>query len=138
LFIRLSRADVGCYIGKIFASALCYVDDITLIGPSRRSLSLLLGTYENYAKQYRVKINSTKNVLITYNVRYDVSFELNAIWITHNNFSLHLSHYIGDEYNKRNVTREINNLITNTNTMISRLGCDPINVKMSFKKIILY
>jgi len=58
-------------------------------------------------------------MLITYNVHYDVSFEVNSVLIDHNKSVLNLGHYIDQESNKRNLTQGINSLIIQTNTMIS-------------------
>jgi hypothetical protein len=41
LLVRLCRAGAVCYIGKTLFAALCYANDITLVAPSRRSMSVL-------------------------------------------------------------------------------------------------
>ena len=64
-------------------------------------------------------------------------FELNGVSITYNNSTLHLGHYINDEYNKRFVTRGINSSITQTNTLIQSFISCPSNVKMSRFNLII-
>ena len=54
----LNNCGFGCYIANRFVGALCYADDLTLICPSRRAISLLLNICEEFAVEYHVKFNS--------------------------------------------------------------------------------
>ena len=77
LLERLVKAGVGFYIGNHYSGALCYADDLTLISPSRNSMNLMLNICETFADEYCVKFNSSKGILVTFNVHVDVSFMLN-------------------------------------------------------------
>ena len=59
--------------------AMCYADYLTMISPSRRSMEIMLQICEDFATEYQVKFNSTKRVLITYDIQNEVSFTLVVI-----------------------------------------------------------
>ena len=61
LLLRLSKAGVGCHIhvGNSFVGSPCYVDDVTLIAPSRNAMNILLAICQEYAQEYSVKLTST-------------------------------------------------------------------------------
>ena len=122
LLSRLSLAGVGCYVGTRFYGALCYADDLTLLCPSRRSMNIMLKICEDFALEYGVKFNSTKSVLITYNVEIDVCFMLNNAPIVQSESALHLGHYIGKDCNQKNISLGFRNLIGRTNTMLYRFS----------------
>ena len=122
LLSRLSLAGVGCYVGTRFYGALCYADDLTLLCPSRRSMNIMLKICEDFALEYGVKFNSTKSVLVTYNVEIDVCFMLNNAPIVQSESALHLGHYIGKDCNQKNISLGVRNLIGRTNTMLSRFS----------------
>ncbi len=42
LLIRLKKSGVGCHIGNVFVAAFAYVDDVTLICPTLKSLNMLI------------------------------------------------------------------------------------------------
>ena len=122
LLIRLSKAGIGCHVGNSFFGALCYADDVTLLSPLRNSMSQLLSICEEFAEEYNVKCNSTKSVLVTYNVNVDVSFMLNNVPIIKADHAVHLGHYIGKNFNQRNISQGVSNLISRTNTMLSKFN----------------
>ena len=76
LLSRLNNCGVGCYIGKRFMGGMCYADDLTFISPSHRAMEILLKVCEDYAKEFHINFNSSKSVLLTYNVNHNVSFML--------------------------------------------------------------
>ncbi len=79
LLIPLQKAGIGCYAGKSFFGVLCYADDVTLFAPSRHSMNQILFICEEFVGHYNVKFNSSKSVLVTFNVNTDLSFTLNNI-----------------------------------------------------------
>jgi len=100
LLCRLTKSGVGCYISNIFIGGMCYADDLTIISPSRRSMDILLQICENYAKEFHVTFNSSKCVLITYNVNLDVSFILDKEMINGVESAIQLGQYVGTDNNK--------------------------------------
>ena len=51
---RLKNTGVGCHMGSRFVGGLAYADDITLLGPCKSALSLLICVCENYAAEYDI------------------------------------------------------------------------------------
>ena len=42
LLVILSKANIGCFIGKNYVSALAYADDLVLIAPSASAMRKML------------------------------------------------------------------------------------------------
>ena len=122
LLSRLSGCGLGCYVGKTFMGAMCYADDLTIISPSRRSMEIMLQICEDFATEYHVKFNSTKSILITYNVKHDVSFTLDNDIISKLEHTVHLGHHVGVNSNTNNINKANRELICRTNTMLSRFN----------------
>lgn len=57
---RLQRADVGCHIGKLFAGALAYADDLVLLAPTASAMRRMLAICVDYAAEYQVSFNADK------------------------------------------------------------------------------
>jgi hypothetical protein len=91
----------------------------------------MINICELYACEYEVKFNSSKSVLVTHNVHGDVNLTLNGSPISHVNSAMHLGHYVGEGYNRRNVPTGICNLICRMNIMMSRFGFCTSEVKSS-------
>ena len=56
---------------NIFAGALSYVDDITLLCPSICGINKMTDISCEYAEEYDIKFNPTKTVCIKYGIRYN-------------------------------------------------------------------
>ena len=65
LICKLQSLHVGCYIGKIFAAALLYADDMAVLSPSLKGLQLLLDECSAYCLEWDIKLNAkkTKNIM---------------------------------------------------------------------------
>ena len=96
LLNELAKSKVGCYIGSCCYGALCYADDLTSVCPSSRATDIMLYICEEFAHEYGLKFNSTKSVLVTYNVGRNVVHTLNGIPIVKANQTSHLGHIIGN------------------------------------------
>ena len=134
LLIRLTKSGIGCHVGNTFFGALCYADDVTILTPSRNSMTEMLRLCEEFANEYNVKFNSSKSVLVTLNVNVDVSFKLNNIPIIKADNAVHLGHYVGKNYNQKNISAGVSNLIGRTNIMLSRFGICSSLVKSALFK----
>ena len=120
LLNELEKSGVGCHMGNTFYGALCYADDLTLICPSRRSTEVMLKICEDFASTYGLKFNSSKSVLLTYNVESQVVFVLHDEPIVESDNTLHLGHFVGKMADTKNVSLGVNSLITSANTMLSK------------------
>ena len=60
LLIDLERLGVGCHWKSIFAGAVCYADDLTLLAPSPAALRLMLRVCEDSAISHGLKFNPAK------------------------------------------------------------------------------
>ena len=66
LLIDLERLGVGCHWKSIFAGAVCYADDLTLLAPSPAALRLMLRVCEDFAISHGLKFNRAKTQLIRF------------------------------------------------------------------------
>ena len=66
LLIDLERLGVGCHWKSIFAGAVCYVGDLTLLAPSPAALCLMLRVCEDFAIFHCLKFNPAKARLIRF------------------------------------------------------------------------
>ena len=83
LLNELQQSGVGCHMGKVFAGAFVYADDIILLSPGAQALNSLL--CNDYASRYDVKFNALKSNLIVFrsdlNTPPDPSIEINGVKI---------------------------------------------------------
>jgi len=61
LLTELKKADLGCFIGTWFATALAYADDLILIAPSARAMQAMLANCNKFATEYCAMFNITKS-----------------------------------------------------------------------------
>ena len=85
LLNELQHSGVGCHMGKVFAEAFAYADDIILLSPSVQAINTLLFICNDYASRYDVKLNALKSNLIVFrsdlNTPPDPSIEINGVKI---------------------------------------------------------
>ncbi len=127
LLHRLKASKVGCYIGDTFYGGLGYADDLYLLAPNRRSTCILLNICESFGKEYCVKFNSTKSLLILFNNRNNyvnmTPLNLNGEVIHVQEKATHLGHTVGnDECNKIAISTGISNMIWRSNYVMSKFG----------------
>ena len=58
--MQLAHIGVGCFIGRIFAGALAYADDIALVAPTASALRKMLAVCDKYATEYCMAFNAQK------------------------------------------------------------------------------
>ena len=61
LIVQLAHIGVGCFIGRIFAGALAYADDIALVAPTASALRKMLAVCDKYATEYCMAFNAQKS-----------------------------------------------------------------------------
>lgn len=122
LFIRLRRERVGCFMGNMYAGAVGYADDVSLMAPSYPAAKKMLLICEQYAEEYHVIFNSTKSVLICYNVDCQIELKLNNIMLERCDSAKHLGHYVGHDHDKINIKYACGKLFSSMNLLLSRFG----------------
>jgi len=95
LLWKLASAGYGCagYVGRMFAGALAYADDVVLLAPSASTMRRMLLLCDEYANEYSVKFNASKSKclviqprsshLLTTDIRFQIggnSIEIVAQW----------------------------------------------------------
>ena len=66
LLVQLSNSGHGCHIAGVYAGALSYADDITLLCPSVWGLNEMLKICNKYRLEYNIIFNSKKTVCIKF------------------------------------------------------------------------
>ena len=59
LLSDLSSCGVGCYCGDLFASCVCYADDIVLLAPCQSALRTMLSICSNFATAHKLEFDTT-------------------------------------------------------------------------------
>ena len=67
---RLKNAAIGCHIGKVYANAFGYADDVGLIAPSLYYLKQMVIICEKYAEEGTlVNLSYYVNLMLCYAVK---------------------------------------------------------------------
>ena len=66
LFKELEQSSVGCYMGNIFVGALGFVDDTTLLAPSRGALKELYSICAKFAINFDLIFNTEKSFYMVF------------------------------------------------------------------------
>ena len=109
LFVRLKQSGIGCHIGNQYAGAVGYADGVSLIAPSRHAAKLMLSICEKYAHEYDV-FNSSKSVLITYNVHTYAGLVLSGVNLVRYDNAVHLGH--DDDSGRNSIAKACTHLYT--------------------------
>ncbi len=70
LLNELSKSNVGCHIGGVFAGVFGYADDLKLLTPSVHEVRILSNICEKYAAKYDITFNGKKSQLIIYKCKW--------------------------------------------------------------------
>ena len=57
LFEGLRASGIGCHVGKMYAGAFVYSDDVVLLAPSLDALREMVSICETYATEYNLLFN---------------------------------------------------------------------------------
>ena len=79
LLCALRESGRGCDWHSIFAGALCYADDLTILAPSADGLRKMLEVCEEFACSHHVRFNPAKTQIIRF--RSTVNFPCSASFI---------------------------------------------------------
>ena len=67
LLEKLKESGLGCHVGRTFAGAFAYADDIALVSPSLSGLRQMIHICEQYAVEYSIVFNPVKSKLMCFN-----------------------------------------------------------------------
>ena len=76
-FERLRASGIGCHVGKMYAGAFEYADDVVLLAPSLDALREMVSISETYATEYQLVFNPSKSKLMSFNISHD---NLRCFW----------------------------------------------------------
>ena len=72
----LKSLGIGCYYAGIFAAALFYADDMAILAPSIKALTILLDACSGYCKYWDICLNAKKSRLMYFGKRTMVTHQL--------------------------------------------------------------
>ena len=138
LLLRLKDSGVGCYMGGVFAGALAYADDLTLLCPSLSALKEMILICSQYAAEYDIKFNASKSQLIIFKRKKDDTpdpvIELNGDTIEVVNKVIHLGHIIHNNIYKYDVSKCVSDFNRQCNMFLS----DFRHAKSHFKNYLFH
>ena len=124
LMSLLKQSNVGCYLGRRFAGALSYADDITLVAPSVNAIRRLLVICENFANSYDVLFNSAKSVSLVFGNTPAVNTDLylHGKMIPKSTSAIHLGVHIGLGSQSDNISKAKRDLCIRVNSLLSNFS----------------
>ena len=76
LLKELKCLNKGCYVMQIFAAAFFYADDMAVIAPSVKALSLLLQACERYCTEWDICLNAKKSRCMYFGRRIEILHDI--------------------------------------------------------------
>jgi len=132
LLVILSKANIGCFIGKSYVGALAYADDLVLIAPSASAMRKMLAICDTYAADYCMSFNAQKSkclVFLSNERRYlrplllDNSFFIGSKPIEFVSSFSHLGHVITDNRDDGpDITKRSGDFIGQVNNLLCFFG----------------
>ena len=125
LLKRLCDAGIGCHFGSMFAGALCYADDLTLLAPTRNAMQKMILICESFANEFYVKFNPTKSMFLVFGNSthcQSTGVCLMGSPIRQVQSALHLGVVIGENAFVQNIRHAVGDMYSRTNILMSRFG----------------
>ena len=130
LFKRLKHSQLGCHIGNMYAGALGYADDLTLLSPTLSGLKSMLQIADSFGDEYDIMFNVKKYQFLVYTKDDPVhGFYHNGIYIKSQSVANHLGSCIGPKLDNKDVKHVSNNFCVAFNSLMSIFG----NLKCQLK-----
>ena len=105
LFERLRASGIGCHVGKMYAGAFGYADDVVLLAPSLDALREMVPICQTYATEYHLLFNPSKSKLMYFNISHEnLSVKLcgkEVLLVSHETY---LGKFIGSDIFDRAIT----------------------------------
>ena len=134
LFSELKHCGFGCYIGDLFSGAFGYADDIVLLAPTIYALNKLYDICNKYGNSHNIKFNPQKSKLLAFNSDIEGC-------VIDNNFlpcqpiDKHVGHVIGPGLVDEDIKSKINEMVINTNHLVSTFKNSSYDIKYKLFKI---
>jgi len=123
LLLQLEQRGVGCHIGQVFAGAVAYADDVTLMAPCLSAMQKLLDVCTHYANDFNLQFNASKSQAMIFNAHdyCDLNHHLSLCNtpIAFVDSAVHLGHYIGSDAPKKNMEKAIRDITIRVNSIYS-------------------
>lgn len=135
LLKELREAGIGCHMNGMFTGAFIYADDITLLAPSRQSISHMLSICDSYAIKHNIMFNPTKSKCIMFCkcskpcVPYSVYFKGEVVNFVESCKLLGVS--LSRDINDRLIKQTINSFYRKSNEVMLDFGSLSSDVKSS-------
>ena len=108
LFEGLRDSGIGCHVGKMYAGAFGYSDDVVLLAPSLDALREMVSICETYATKYQLLYNPSKSKLMYFNIYHgNLSVKLcgkEVLLVSHETY---LGNFIGSDIFDRAITKSV-------------------------------
>ena len=127
LLQKLKRAGIGCFVGRTYAGAFGYADDLALLAPSLSSLRKMICICEKYAEEFSILFNPGKSKLLCYNLPTDsvpcIKLCGEVVEIVSN--EKHLGNKLFNNIYKRDMSEFVGNFYKSSNSVIANFSmCD--------------
>ena len=123
LLMKLENSGVGCYMGRAFAGACAYADDITLLCPSISALKEMITICTNFAAEYDIKFNASKSQLIIFKSgsgnTVNPEIKMNGDKIEVVNSVVHLGHVLHNNIYKYDVNKCVSDFNRHSNIFLA-------------------
>ena len=82
LLLRLQQQQLGCHIDGLYAGALAYADDVTLLCPTLDGLKKMIVTLEQFGLEFKMRFNPTKTKCMKFALNHKKSADIPPVIIT--------------------------------------------------------
>ena len=108
LFERLRASGIGCHVGKMYAVAFGYDDDVVLLAPSLDALREMVSFCETYATEYQLLYNPSMSKLMYFNISHEnLSAKLCGKEVLLVSHEIYLGNFIGSDIFDRTITQSV-------------------------------
>ena len=131
LLERLKSSGLGCHIGRMFAGAFGYADDIAIATPSIYCMRQMILICEQNAKEYEIMFNPIKSKLLCYYLisNFIPSVKLCGQYIEVVSDEIHLGNHIYNDIYRKNISEFAGDFYRRSNHIISNFNmCDSITL----------
>jgi hypothetical protein len=134
LLTRLQRSGYGCRIGHVFAGALGYADDVTLLSPTKHGTRKLLNVCSEYAQEYDVSFNPQKCKQLMFGSQRDITTYFNGAVIETVTSDVHLGNPVGMDALSTAITNNVYEMCRHTNVLTKVFACATSDIKYKLFK----
>ena len=133
LFTELKHCGFGCYIGNLFSGAFGYADDIVLLAPTVFSLNKLYSICKQYGHSHNIVFNPQKSKLLIFGSDIQ-GFVIDNNFLTCQPTDKHVGHVIGPSLVDQDIKSKINEMVINTNHLVSTFRNASYDIKYKLFK----